>query len=126
VPEAGTQRCRVEVGHRHKIKPGNIVGAIANEAGIDNKHIGRISIYDDYSLVDLPAGMPKAAFNILKKARLAGRQLNIARLSTESAADSVAVQGINTGGLAVKKRITLKARPKKVSRKKLRKGKPSS
>jgi len=123
-PEAGMQRCRIEVGHLHKIKPGNIVGAIANEAGIDSKHIGRISIYDDYSLVDLPAGMPKAAFNILKKARVAGQPLNIAPQFREARPDNAARHGIDTGGNAVKKRTTLKARPKTVSKKKPRKSKP--
>ena len=45
---------RVEVGHAHNVKPSNLVGAIANEAGIDSKFIGRIEIYDDHSTVDLP------------------------------------------------------------------------
>jgi ATP-dependent RNA helicase DeaD len=75
--EEGMQRYRVEVGHEHKVKPGNIVGAIANEAGIDSKHIGRIDIYDDYSLVDLPASMDKEALNLLKKVWVAGQQLKI-------------------------------------------------
>jgi ATP-dependent RNA helicase DeaD len=75
--EEGMQRYRVEVGHDHKVKPGNIVGAIANEAGIDSKHIGRIDIYDDYSLVDLPASMDKEALNLLKKVWVAGQQLKI-------------------------------------------------
>ncbi|NYS35958.1 DbpA RNA binding domain-containing protein, partial [Streptococcus danieliae] len=46
--DAGMQTFRIEVGHQHGVKPGNIVGAIANEAGIDSKNIGRIEIYDDY------------------------------------------------------------------------------
>jgi len=123
-PEAGMQRCRIEVGHRHKIQPGNIVGAIANEAGIDSRHIGRISIYDDYSLVDLPAGLPKAAFNTLKKARVAGRPLNIAPQSGEARPERAAGRSANTGDNAVKKRSTLKARPKKAGKKKPRKSKP--
>ncbi len=49
---------RIEVGHAHGVKPGNIVGAIANEAGIDSKYIGRIEIYDDYSTLDLPDNLP--------------------------------------------------------------------
>jgi len=73
-------RFRVEVGHLHKVKPGNIVGAIANEADIDSKHIGRISIFDDYSLVDLPEGMPKELLNELKHVRVVGQRLNISQL----------------------------------------------
>src|SRR5690606_39640480 len=56
-PAAPMQRFRLEVGHRHGVKPGNIVGAIANEAELDARYIGHIDIFDDFSLVDLPAGM---------------------------------------------------------------------
>jgi hypothetical protein len=52
--------------------PGNIVGAIANEAGLDAKHIGHIDIHTEYSLVDLPTGMPKEVFQDLRKARVCG------------------------------------------------------
>src|SRR6185437_13719154 len=45
---------RIEVGHAHGAQPGNIVGAIANEAGLDGRNIGRIDIRDDHSFVDLP------------------------------------------------------------------------
>jgi len=79
--EEGMQRYRLEVGHDHNVKPGNIVGAIANEAGIDSKFIGRIDIYDDHSLVDLPAGMHKDILNVLKKARVAGQALKISAVS---------------------------------------------
>lgn len=70
---------RVEVGRMHDIQPGNLVGAIANEAGIAGSAIGRIEIYDDYSTVDLPVGMPKELFFALKKVRVAGRPLAIRR-----------------------------------------------
>ena len=78
-PEEGMVRYRIEVGHIHNVKPGNIVGAIANEAGIDSEYIGRIDIRDDHSLVDLPDGMPKGIFNILKNARVAGQRLRLSR-----------------------------------------------
>jgi ATP-dependent RNA helicase DeaD len=68
---------RVEVGGAHGIKPGNIVGAIANEAGIAGSHIGRVQIRDDHSLVDLPEGMPRHIFKKLQKVRAAGRELRI-------------------------------------------------
>ncbi|NOT10930.1 MAG: DEAD/DEAH box helicase [Methylococcaceae bacterium] len=71
---------RIEVGRNHGVKPGNIVGAIANETGIDGDHIARIKIEDDYSTVELPAGMPKELFQELKKIRVAGQQLNISKL----------------------------------------------
>jgi ATP-dependent RNA helicase DeaD len=71
---------RIEVGHNHGVKPGNIVGAIANESGIDGDHIARIRIQDNYSTVELPAGIPKELFQELKKVRVAGQQLNISKM----------------------------------------------
>ena len=79
IPELDSdkQRYRIEVGHEHGVKPGNIVGAIANEAGLAGDHIGSISIDQEFSLVDLPAGMPKDIFMDLRKVRVCGRPMNI-------------------------------------------------
>ncbi len=82
-PEEGMERYRVEVGHNDKVKPGNIVGAIANEGGLDSEHIGRNDIHDDYSTVDLPEGMPKDIFQDLQKTRVAGKPLRLAKLGEE-------------------------------------------
>jgi len=81
--EDGMERFRIEVGHNHDVKPNNIVGAIANEAGLDSQHIGRINIYDDFSVIDLPEGMPKDVFSDLKKVWVAGKQLHISLLKKE-------------------------------------------
>jgi ATP-dependent RNA helicase DeaD len=70
---------RIEVGHAHGVQPGNIVGAIANEAGLDSEYIGRIDIRDDHSYIDLPVGMPKKIFKDLQKVWVSGRQLRISR-----------------------------------------------
>ena len=75
--DGGAERYRIEVGHAHGVKPGNIVGAIANESGLDGEHIGSIEIEAEYSLVDLPAGMPKDVFMDLKKVRICGQPMNI-------------------------------------------------
>ncbi len=75
---------RIEVGHNHGVKPGNIVGAIANETGIDGDHIARIRIQENYSTVELPAGMPKELIEELKKIRVAGQQLNISKLGEDA------------------------------------------
>jgi ATP-dependent RNA helicase DeaD len=72
---------RIEVGSIHGVKPGNIVGAIANEAGLDSQEIGSIQIRKDFSTVDLPAGMPRDIFRILGRAWVVGRQLRISKLS---------------------------------------------
>jgi ATP-dependent RNA helicase DeaD len=78
-PDAGMATFRIEVGHVHGVKPGNIVGAVANEAGIDSKHIGRIEIYDDYSTLDLPDSLPDALLKQLQTVWVAGQQLRISR-----------------------------------------------
>jgi ATP-dependent RNA helicase DeaD len=79
----GMERFRIEVGHQHEVKPGNIVGAIANEAGLDAQHIGHIDIQTEYSLVDLPIGMPREVFQDLRKARVCGQRLDIALLDQQ-------------------------------------------
>ena len=76
-PDVDKQRYRIEVGDEHGVKPGNIVGAIANEAGLAGEHIGHISIKGDFSLVDLPKGMPRDILMDLKKVRVCGRPLKI-------------------------------------------------
>ncbi len=78
--DEGMETYRVEVGRNHNVQPGNIVGAIANEAGIESRYIGRIKIYDDYSLIDLPEGMPKETFFAIKGLWVAGQKLNISKL----------------------------------------------
>jgi ATP-dependent RNA helicase DeaD len=78
-PEPGMATYRIEVGHANSVKPGNIVGAIANEGGIPSKEIGRIEIYDDYSTLDMPSDLPQDLLDHLQKVWVAGRQLNITR-----------------------------------------------
>ena len=78
-PEAGMETFRIEVGHTHGVKPGNIVGAIANEADLESRFIGRIDIRDHFTLIDLPEGMPRETMEHLKRVRVAGQQLKIRR-----------------------------------------------
>ena len=80
-PEENMQRYRVEVGHRDRVKPGNLVGAIAGETGLQGRMIGRIQIFDNHSLVDLPKGMPEDVFNSLQRLRVMNRELQISRAS---------------------------------------------
>jgi ATP-dependent RNA helicase DeaD len=79
-PDLDMEIFRIEVGHNHGVKPGNIVGAIANEAGLDYEYIGRIDISTGYSTVELPEGMPADIFRRLQKVRVAGQPLKISRL----------------------------------------------
>ena len=71
------ERYRIEVGRAHGVKPGNIVGAIANEAGLDSQYIGNIDIQQEFSIVDLPAQMPEEIFEILSNTQVCGHRLNI-------------------------------------------------
>lgn len=82
-PEKGLERFRIEVGHNDNVMPGNIVGAIANEAGLDAKEIGRINIFESYSTVDLPLEMPNDIFKDLKNTWVAKKKLNITRQADE-------------------------------------------
>lgn len=85
-PMPNMERFRLEVGREHGVKPGNIVGAIANEAGVDSAHIGRIELQDDHSFIDLPEGMPKTIFNHLKGVHVCQQRLSISKAgkATES------------------------------------------
>ncbi|SFX25407.1 DEAD/DEAH box helicase [Marinospirillum alkaliphilum] len=76
-PEAGMKRYRMPIGRSHGVKPANIVGAIANEANISSRNIGRIDIQQDFSTVDLPEGMPKAVFQALAKVRICGVPMSL-------------------------------------------------
>lgn len=88
--DPGMQTYRIEVGHAHGVKPGNIVGAIANEANLDSKNIGRIDIYEDYTVLDLPDSLPAPTLDHLKSVRVAGQQLQISRDSANPEASHAA------------------------------------
>lgn len=104
----GMQLYRVEVGKQHQLKPGNLVGAIANEAELDAQYIGRIDIHESHSVVALPEGMPKETLQHLKKVWVAGQKLRISPLEP---GDAQADAGASTP-------------PKRRSPKKPSKGKP--
>ncbi|MFO7750144.1 MAG: DEAD/DEAH box helicase [Desulfobacteraceae bacterium] len=78
--EKGMERFRIEVGNVHGVRPGDIVGAITNEAGLEAKYIGHININDEFTTVDLPEGMPDSIFKLLKKVRVCQHQINISRV----------------------------------------------
>lgn len=82
-PDSGMKRFRIDVGYVHGAKPGNIVGAIANEGDMSSKNIGAIDIHDNYTLVDLPESMPAKTKETLQKTRVAGQRLNIREWSDE-------------------------------------------
>lgn len=79
-PDEGMTRFRIEVGNQHGVRPGNIVGCIANEAGLDSEFIRQLNIEDTFSTVDLPSDMPKAARDDLGKAWVCGQQLKLSEV----------------------------------------------
>jgi len=83
-PQIPMRRYKIEVGNNNNIKPGNILGAIANEADMDSEYIGSIQIFDHFSTVDLPDEMPKEIFEVLKKTTVNGKRLNIAELTEKN------------------------------------------
>ena len=117
--EEGMNRYRIEVGHNHDVMPGNIVGAIANEADIESKYIGRINIHDEYSLVDLPEGMPKEMLNDLKKVWVSGQQLRISLFDKDKDSWKKEKHGESKG----KSKNKSKPKSKISSKKKVRKNK---
>jgi ATP-dependent RNA helicase DeaD len=85
--DEGMETYRLDVGRKHDVQPGNIVGAIANEANLESRNIGRIKIFDDYSVVDLPEGLSKEVLSHLANVWVAGQKLNIAKMHGGGGAD---------------------------------------
>ncbi|BBY59725.1 DEAD/DEAH box helicase [Mycolicibacterium sarraceniae] len=63
---------RIAVGKRHKVGPGSIVGALANEGGLHRSDFGHITIKSDFSLVELPATLSKQTLKALENTRISG------------------------------------------------------
>jgi ATP-dependent RNA helicase DeaD len=115
----GMERFRIEVGNAQNIQPKHIVGAIANEAGLDSQYIDNISIHDDYSTVDLPEGMPKDVLQHLQKTWICGQPMRLHRLGEE-----VPANNRSEGRGADKPRRTLGVKPAQGD-KPTRSGKPA-
>ena len=80
-PDVELVRYRIEVGSSHGASPGDIVGAMINEAGIESEFIGHIDMQDEHSTVDLPDGMPKEIFQHLKRVRVRQQPMKIEQVS---------------------------------------------
>ncbi|MFL6135316.1 MAG: DEAD/DEAH box helicase [Nocardioidaceae bacterium] len=70
---------RIDVGKRHKVEPRQIVGAIANEGGLDRGDFGHIDIRGDHSLVELPASLPERTRSALERTRISGKLIHLTR-----------------------------------------------
>ena len=70
---------RLDVGKRQHVRPGAIVGALANEGGLNSKDFGRITIGGDFTLVELPKKLDKQVLDRLSDTRISGQLINIQR-----------------------------------------------
>ncbi len=75
--DANMQTYRIEVGRKHGVEPGNIVGAISNEGKLNSRDIGRIRLFDFFSLVDLPNDLPEEKLHKLRSVWVCDEQLQI-------------------------------------------------
>ncbi|BBZ22317.1 DEAD/DEAH box helicase [Mycolicibacter hiberniae] len=78
-PKDGFATYRISVGKRHKVNPGAIVGALANEGGLHRSDFGNISIKVDHSLVELPAKLSGKTLKALEQTRIQGQLIHLSR-----------------------------------------------
>ncbi len=75
---------RISVGKRHKVEPRQIVGAIANEGGLDRSDFGHIDIRGDHSLVELPATLSEQTRAALERTRISGKLIELSPVGVGS------------------------------------------
>jgi len=103
-PQVPMRRYKIALGNRDRIKPGNILGAIANEADISSQFIGSIQIFQDFTTVDLPDEMPKETLEVLRNVRVFDKKLNIEELTNKNNTATAKEQSDNfRGGFSDKK-----------------------
>ncbi|MEZ6075246.1 MAG: DbpA RNA binding domain-containing protein [Pirellulaceae bacterium] len=117
-PRQGMERYKIEVGRDDGVRPANIVGAIANEAGISGSDIGSIDIRGNYSTIDLPEGMPKDVFQLLQKTWVSGKQLRIKLCNASNGYSAAGHDAAEAAGRPFKK---FKSPPPHVKNKKSKK-----
>jgi ATP-dependent RNA helicase DeaD len=79
VSEAGMVRLFVGAGRKQRLRPADLVGAIANEAGLPGKSVGSIDIFDDASYVEVPETHAESVISALSSAKLRGRRVAVRR-----------------------------------------------
>ena len=109
-PAIKMRRYRVAVGRKDNIKPGNVLGAIANEAEISSEFIGAIQIFQDFTTVDLPDEMPKETLQILKNTRVFDKKLNLEELNDSNNITSPREKSHNFKRQPSKRKGNVKAR----------------
>jgi ATP-dependent RNA helicase DeaD len=87
-PSAPLATYRISVGKRHKVEPRQIVGAIANEGGLDRSDFGHIDIRGDHSLVELPATLSEQTRAALERTRISGKLIELSPVGEGTSSDT--------------------------------------
>ena len=74
-PERGMTRVYLDVGRDDGVRPADIVGGIANEAGIPGRAVGQIDLYERFSFVEVPDNLSERVIRALKRTTIRGRKL---------------------------------------------------
>ena len=75
--EEGMVRLFINIGKKDKIKPGDILGAIAGESGMPGRLVGAIDMFDKYTFVEVPREYGKEVLNAMKHAKIKGKTVNM-------------------------------------------------
>lgn len=75
--EAGMVRLFVNIGKKQKVKPGDILGAIAGESGMPGKLVGAIDMYDKYTFVEVPKEYGREVLSAMQNAKIKGKSINV-------------------------------------------------
>lgn len=75
--EDGMVRLFINIGKKQRVRPGDILGAIAGESGMDGKLIGTIDMYDKYTFVEVPRGYAREVLNAMKNVKIKGKTVAV-------------------------------------------------
>lgn len=75
--EEGMVRLFINIGKKDRVKPGDILGAVAGESGMPGKLVGAIDMYDKYTFVEVPREYGKEVLEAMKNAKIKGRSVNM-------------------------------------------------
>ena len=75
--EDGMVRLFINIGKKQRVCPGDILGAIAGESGMDGKLIGTIDMYDKYTFVEVPREYAREVLNAMKNVKIKGKTVAV-------------------------------------------------
>ena len=75
--EPGMVRLFINIGKKHKAKPGDILGALAGESGMPGKLIGTIDMFDKYTFVEVPQEYAKSVLYAMKNVKIKGKSIAV-------------------------------------------------